>query len=225
MTPDEREDLRYSSGKRNPIALEEHVMFSLLPKSGCSAPKTVLDIGCGVGDVSVKVQELGFQVTGIDFSRVAVEKAKEQGINALHVDVDRDGLAFPDANFDVVWAGDVIEHVFDPLQLFSEMARVVKPDGRILFTVPNDFGLRSRARIALTGRSVQSNVYRSFRQCKHHTFFSRELLEFMLADAGLRAVQMKSVVRIPRIKQLVLDNRKLASWIGRVFIVRAQKRT
>jgi SAM-dependent methyltransferase len=222
MRAEERENERYRAGAENPVEVEEQIMFSLVPHASGSARPTALDIGCGIGTMSLELQRRGYDVTGIDFSEVAVARSREKGVTALVSDVDRDGLKFADAFFDLVWAGDVIEHVFDPVQLLEEAARVLKPSGTFLFTVPNDLTLRSRFQIALTGKSPQSDVYRKFRQCKHHTVFSWELLTYMLEQARLAPRVTRSVCRVPRTgKDIVTGNPRLGSYFGRVFIVAA----
>jgi 2-polyprenyl-3-methyl-5-hydroxy-6-metoxy-1,4-benzoquinol methylase len=223
MKADEREDKLYESGKENEISTEEKILFSFLPKIEAeSTSNKLLDIGCGVGTISKELQNLGYDVMGIDFSSVAVEKAKEKGINAICRDVDGGGLDFPDNHFDVVWAGDVIEHVFDPISLFEEIRRVLKKDGVLLLTTPNDFNLRSRIKIFLKGVSIQSGIYRSKRQCKHHTYFSWELLEYMLEDTGFVCQNFKSIIIPPKSKtEKVTENKTLGIWLGRIFIVKA----
>jgi len=221
MKPEERENWRYSTGADNAIDIEERIMFSLLPKSNRSR---LLDVGCGVGTISLELQKRGFEVYGIDFSSVAVEKAKEKGINAIVCDVDKDGLPFDDGYFDVVWAGDVVEHVFDPMFLFEEMSRVLKPIGKVLLTAPNDLNIFRRTYIFITGKSPQSNIYRKLRQCKHHTMFSLELLKYMLNEARLSPRLIGSVLQRPFSDRKYYSRSKILGLLfGIVFIVDAHK--
>lgn len=221
MRPQDRENWRYSTGSSNPIDLEEKVMFSLLPKHGKGK---LLDVGCGVGTISLELKKRSFEVYGIDFSSIATQKAKEKGINTIECDVDKNGLPFEDNYFNVVWAGDVVEHVFDPIFLLKEMRRVVKPTGKILLTVPNDMNLVKRTYIFITGKSPQSDIYRALNQCKHHTMFSLELLEYMLSEASLSHYHIYSIIKIPRSsKKRFTKSRMLGVLFGSVFIVEAHK--
>lgn len=220
MRADDRENERYANGADNPVEMEEEVMFSLLPDG---RGKSLLDIGCGVGTIGVMLKARGFEYAGIDLSEVGVKRAVQKGLNATVSDIDGDGLRFPDASFDVVWAGDVLEHVFDPIGMLSHVARVLKPGGCLLLTAPNDFSLASRANIFLTGRSVQSNTYRTARQCKHHTSFSWELLEYMLDETGLGISEFRSIVRLPKTRRdWVSGSRTWGRLFGKVFILKAQ---
>lgn len=221
MKPEERENLRYSRGADNPIEMEEEIMFSLLPEAKGGR---LLDVGCGIGTIALELQKRGFDVYGIDLSSVAVEKAKKRGVNAAVCDVDKDGIPFADGYFDVVWAGDVVEHVFDPVFLLQEMARVLKSDGRLLLTVPNNLNIYARTHIFLTGKSPQSHVYRKLKQCKHHTLFSFELLKYMLDEAQLSPKLIGAIIKLPFAKRKRYVESKIAGTLfGSVFIVAAGK--
>jgi len=222
MRPHERENWRYSTGSDNTIGLVERTMFSLLPKSDGGR---LLDVGCGVGTVSLELENRGFEVYGIDFSSVAIEKAKEKGINAMLCDVDAEGIPFEDNYFDVVWAGDILEHVFDPIFLLEEISRVLKPTGKGLISTPNDMNLHRRISIFVSGKSPQSDVYRTRRQCKHHTVMSVELLEYMLSTASLSSYSIGALIRVPKLsRELGYSNNKLLSTLfGRTLIVEAHK--
>lgn len=218
MRADERENERYANGADNPVEKEEEIMFSLLPEA---RGKSLLDIGCGVGTIGLMLKERGFEYVGIDLSEVGVKRAVQKGLNAFVSDIDGDGLKFPDASFDVVWAGDVLEHVFDPIGMLAHVRRVLKPGGSLLLTAPNDFSLASRLNIFLTGRSVQSSTYRTLRQCKHHTSFSWELLEYMLVENGLKVTEFRSIVRLPKTStDRISGNRTWGRLFGKVFIVK-----
>lgn len=216
MTPAERENKRYSSGSINPITLEEEIMFSLLPKSRGK----LLDVGCGIGTISLELQKKGFDVSGIDFSSVGVKMANDIGIKATVCDLDKSGIPFENDFFDVVWAGDIIEHVFDPIFMLKEISRVLKPSGKLLLTTPNDLNLKRRISIFLLGRSPQSGIYRNLGQCKHHTLFSLELLEYMLKEANLGSYSVYSIVKIPKLGiKKYFKGKIIGSLLGSEFII------
>ena len=219
MKPRDRENKRYLFGSDNPIDIEERVMFSLLPKLKGAK---LLDVGCGIGTISLELQKQGFEVYGIDFSSVAIKKAKENGIKAIECDLDKEGIPFEDNYFDVVWAGDIVEHVFDPIFLLKEISRVVKPSGKVLLTTPNDFHLKKRLSVFILGKSPQSDIYRNLGQCKHHTMFSLELLKYMLSQGGLDSHSIHSIIKIPKsnIKRYC-KSKLLGVLFGSVFIIEA----
>ena len=98
-----------------------------------------LDVGCGDGTVTLKLKEiLGAKVArGVDISAQATELAKGKGVEAVQVDLDNQDLPFPADSFGFVLCAEVMEHVFDPGRLLSEIRRVLKPGGLALVTTPN----------------------------------------------------------------------------------------
>lgn len=224
MRPEEREDIRYSKGAENPIEIEERLMFSFLPTVTLNNQQKLLDIGCGIGQISLELKKRGLEVTGVDFSAAAVNKCLAQGLNAIKSDVDKDGLRFADNSFDVVWVSDVIEHVFDPIFLLKETNRVLKKDGKLIFSVPNDFNIYNRTKIFLTGQSIQSKTYKDLGQCKHHTFFSWELLNYMLAKTKFVIDRYYSILRFPKLKrEVIIQRMSLGRIFGKIFIISAHK--
>ncbi len=99
----------------------------------------ILEIGCGIGTVVFELTKQGYNVTGIDISRVAVEYGlhKYQGI---HLEVQpAEEPAFADQTFDVVLSFDLFEHIAQIDRHVSEVRRVLKPGGYYLFQTPNKY--------------------------------------------------------------------------------------
>lgn len=111
-------------------------------------PYNLLDIGCGSGEISKQIANLGFRVYGIDISRRAIKTAKNRGIIAIVGDITNI-FPFKDGFFDYVFAGEVIEHLFDVRHFLLETNRVLKPDGKLLLTTPNLANLSDRIRLLI----------------------------------------------------------------------------
>ena len=221
MKPAEREDNLYRNGKRCQISLEEEVLLEILDNNSPAGSK-VLDIGCGSGEIARVINEKGYAVSGIDFSPVAIELARKQGINSHLADLDS-GIPFDDNTFDIVWAGDVIEHVFDPIFLLNEINRVLVPSGQLLCTIPYDLNIATRLRVFF-GHSYQENVYREYGQYKHHTFFSLPLMKFMLDRVGLKLQDIKYLIRIPKTKIQFGTKSRAMIYFANTMIIRAISR-
>jgi len=91
----------------------------------------VLDLGCRDGALTQAYVD-GNEVVGVDADREALAEAAKLGIETRWADVE-EPFPFEDANFDVVVAGELLEHVREPAALVGEARRVLRPGGRLLF--------------------------------------------------------------------------------------------
>jgi 2-polyprenyl-6-hydroxyphenyl methylase/3-demethylubiquinone-9 3-methyltransferase len=108
----------------------------------------VLDLGCRTGALTQHYAP-GNEVVGVDVDRDALALAQERlGIETHWADVE-DGLPFDDRSFDVVVAGELLEHLADPARVAVEAKRVLRPGGRFVGSVPNSFRLKARIEFAL----------------------------------------------------------------------------
>jgi SAM-dependent methyltransferase len=96
------------------------------------AAPTVLDLGCGEGQISRRLAAAGSSVVGIDLTASQVEEAVRRGGGPAYLRSSVTSLPFADGSFDVVLTCLVLEHVDDLDGAMAEMARVVRPGGRVL---------------------------------------------------------------------------------------------
>jgi 2-polyprenyl-3-methyl-5-hydroxy-6-metoxy-1,4-benzoquinol methylase len=119
--------------------------------------KRLLEIGCGRGDLAcwlVDQPQGPSEIVAADFSITAVQKgqafAAERGLANIKWQIcDIQDIAHPDASFDTVISCETIEHVPHPRKAIGEIARVLKPGGRLLLTTPNYLGTLGLYRIYL----------------------------------------------------------------------------
>ena len=116
--------------------------------------KTVLDLGCRAGAVTQHFVS-GNRVVGVDVDDSALARAAERGIEPVWADGE-EPLPFEDASFDVVVAGEFLEHVRDPETLVAEARRVLRPGGTFVGSVPNAFRFQSRL-LFLLGRPPEDD--------------------------------------------------------------------
>jgi SAM-dependent methyltransferase len=114
----------------------------------------VLDLGCRYGALSRAYLE-GNELLGLDVDREALAEAEKLGIETRWADVEQP-LGLDDASFDVVVAGELLEHVRDPEALVAEVRRVLKPGGRFVGSVPNSYRVKNRLRFLL-GRAPEQD--------------------------------------------------------------------
>lgn len=105
------------------------------------APARVLDAGSGTGDFTERVQRaLAADVVALDLSSRMVELTRARGLEASHGDIE--ALPFADEAFDCVLANRVLYHVPDLTQCLVEIARVLRPGGRLVAVTYSERHLR-----------------------------------------------------------------------------------
>jgi SAM-dependent methyltransferase len=97
--------------------------------------KDVLEIGCGTGVHTRMLAAAGANVAAVDLTPTAVElTTKRLALAGLLADVreaDAESLPFADASFDFIWSWGVIHHSSDTTRVIGEIARVLRPGGRL----------------------------------------------------------------------------------------------
>ncbi|HUX10091.1 MAG TPA: class I SAM-dependent methyltransferase [Terriglobia bacterium] len=154
--------------------------------------KHVLDYGCGDGQHASMIHKTcSSDVVGVDISSRAVELARQRNpALVFHVIEDGKPLPFAKESFDVVFAGDMIEHVIDVEGLVKEWNRVMKPGGRLIVTTPYH-GFVKNVVIALTCFDRHFNP-----RGEHIRFFTVRTLRTCLEAAGFRVADIKYRGRI-----------------------------
>ncbi len=104
-----------------------------LGTNGAAQTRRVLDVGGGAGNMAHHLAHYGV-VTNIEYNPRPIPVAQQRGVTT--VQGSGDALPFPDATFDLVALLDTVEHIPDELGVFAECARVLKPGGVLLVTVP-----------------------------------------------------------------------------------------
>ena len=110
-------------------------------------PGRALDVGCGGGGNTAVLRDLGWQVSGLEYSPVAAPLAARRGLPIVRGDARL--LPFPDQSMDLVMSTDMWEHIDDDEAVANETARVLKSGGRALVAVPCSMKLWSGHDVAL----------------------------------------------------------------------------
>ncbi len=119
-------------------ALTTRFIEPLLDAGGVKAGRKVLDVATGPGYVAAAAVQRGAVATGIDFAAAAVAVAREQYPDIEFKTGSAEKLDFSDYQFDVVLMNFGLLHLARPEQALAEAQRVLRPGGRIAFTVWGD---------------------------------------------------------------------------------------
>jgi ubiquinone/menaquinone biosynthesis C-methylase UbiE len=160
----------------------------------------LLDFGCGSGDITRALAAEGFAMAGIDLSSAMIATARRQsgttGIDWAVAEPGAVALPFADMAFDGALASSVLEYHPDPAAQLAELARVLKPGGVLVFTVPDMSHASRKAEVKWRVLAL-SWVWPVLKLTPRHTYFeylrvsvNRWPLETWLAvarDAGFIA--------------------------------------
>ncbi|MBA3531641.1 MAG: class I SAM-dependent methyltransferase [Ardenticatenales bacterium] len=103
----------------------------------------LLDVGCATGIFLDGMRRLGWQVVGVEPSSSAARYARERfGLPIFKGRLEE--TSFATGAFDVITLWDVLEHIHDPQQTLDEVARLLKPGGLLVFSVPNPDSLEAQ---------------------------------------------------------------------------------
>lgn len=174
-----------------------------------AAGDRVLDVGCGEGWFASELLRAEVRVVGIDVAEEPLRRARERD-PALEVRlVDADGpWPFEDVSFDVVWAGETIEHVADTAGWLSEVRRVLRPGGRLLLSTPAHGRLRV-LRLALSRRAFEAH----FDPCADHLrFYTGAGLTRLLNRFGFQEVSVRAAAGPLAARRLLLARAVRSRW-------------
>jgi len=150
----------------------------------------VLDLGCGEGRFASELQRAGAEVVAVDVAEEPLRRAHSANPTLALSLISAEGeWELPDAAFDVVWAGEVIEHVADTAGWLSEVRRVLRPGGSLLLSTPAHPPLR-RLGLALVPGAWERHLDP---RADHLRFYTRRSLRGLLTDFRFEQLQIRSL--------------------------------
>jgi methionine biosynthesis protein MetW len=191
--------------------------------------KKILDIGCGESIIGQTLKEkYNKDVYGIDLSKALLKVAMRRGIKCLRSDLEQ-GLPYKENSFDVVVAGEIIEHIYDTDHFLEEIKRVVVRGGELILSTPNIASLGSRLSL-LIGKHPLMLETRLKGFSGHIRWFTYQALKELLEDHKFRIIEFcSSHLEIPILawftKKKILRSERLAKIfpkLGMHLIVKAR---
>jgi len=156
----------------------------------------VLDLGCGAGRFVAALRDAGADPVGVEVAEAALTRARAVAPGADLRLLEPDGsIPLDHGSVDLVWCSEVLEHVADGAHLLQEARRVLRPDGRILVTVPFH-GRVQAALVALLRFEAHFDP-----RGQHLRFFTTRSLADSLRAAGFAAPVVRAVGGVPVFRQ------------------------
>lgn len=191
---------------REPAAWAPRLEFLL---EHAPAGARVLDVGCGEGFFTSALRRAGREALGVD---VAAEPLRRARAREPALDLRLVPAAGPwplaDGSFDVVWAGEVIEHVLDTVGWLSEVRRVLRSEGLLVLSTPAHEAL-TRLRLGLCAGAFAAHFDP---RGDHLRFYTRRSLLTLLGDFGLQPTQTRALGGPPGARRVLLVAARRLRW-------------
>ena len=185
---------------------------------------SVLDIGCWDGSIGKLIMKHDNKVYGLENSTTAVVNAREKGIIVNSVNLELDAWPTYPFSFDVVFAGEIIEHVFDTDKFLQNIRGVLKDKGHLVLTTPNIAALGRRLMLLFGLNPLIETTARKY-DGGHIRYFTKKTLFALLQENGFSVKEYCSDVvnfsNSGNIYSSVIP--RICPTLGRSLIVKCEK--
>lgn len=155
--------------------------------------KNILDIGCYDGTFLSLIENKDITLFGIEASDYAVKEAIKKGINVKQFFFDdKAEMPFDDNFFDIIVAGEIIEHIYDTDFFLKEIKRLLKPEGKLIISTPNIASLGRRLFLLVGKNPIIEISPNESDSSGHIRYFTFETLEGLLSKNGFRCLKRQS---------------------------------
>lgn len=175
--------------------------------TGPPAGRRLFDLGCGNGAVAEYLQNLGWDVVGVDPSTEGVAYANEKRSQLnIHVGSAYDDLLAKFGQFQFVVSLEVVEHLYAPRIFAANLYRLLEPGGIAIVSTPYHGYFKNLA-IAITNKF--DGHFTALWDHGHIKFWSVKTLRALLEEAGLDYLDLSLVGRVPPLaKSMVMTVRR-----------------
>ena len=210
-------DANYYKDKSVAYGMSHTRRSRILKLVGNPENKKVLDIGCASGYMGSRLKEAGAYVVGVDISSKAIDIAKGRLNEAYLVEP---GQILPPGNrdlFDIVLLTEVIEHIFDPVPILSEIREHINAGGFLIITPPNFMTWTNRLRFLFGNFRYADQGMFDF---GHIRWFTYQYLKEIIQKSGFK-IEIEEHIIFPGKLTKVL--KFWPSFFASQFVVKARK--
>ena len=197
------------TGVHGDLSVEARARYAYveaLLRADLDPPASVVELGSAPGDQIARLAELGYRATSVDIGESSDswgpgEEGRMQrlladaGVENVTWDLEVTPYPLDSDAFDAVVMTEVFEHLRDyPITSLHEIARILRPGGRLYFTTPNSAYLMNRLRL-LAGRNVQTPLHDwigGIPHARHAREYTFSEVEHLMDLAGLHVVSLTS---------------------------------
>jgi 2-polyprenyl-3-methyl-5-hydroxy-6-metoxy-1,4-benzoquinol methylase len=177
------QELKYFQSSRDVRSLAYQALIGQLPFCLGKQATSLLDVGCGDGMLIEMARQAGIESAGTEISKSLVDLVRERlGEHAI-ISTDLDEL--PQSQYDVITLINVIEHLKNPVEMLTTIARLLKPGGILLVHTINIGGLPAKA-FGVHWHQIEP--------LSHFYYFNYRTLGKMLQKGGLEPVDRFNLI-------------------------------
>lgn len=232
-----------SQPRRQKLLPREHLALQLL-KPYLNTGRRFLDVGCGDGFFLTTVQATvpDIELFGIDRSAHQLTRAEAvlNRADLRNADLDQ-GIPLEDQALDIVYAGETVEHLYNPDLFLKECHRILAPGGVLVLTTPNlcawynrilfllgvqPLFVESSTESSLVGAGLTRSLRRGSVPVGHLRIFNRRAVIDLLERYSFEVVTVQSAVfdAFPVALQMLDKLFTLVPTLGSIFVILARKR-
>lgn len=132
-----------------------------------SKAKSVLDLGCGVSKLLIRLKQIGYETLGIDISEKAIEKLRGHGVDGIAMNVyDLDQL---DGKYDYIVSNHLLEHLYQDEKFIRLCKDKLNKDGTLFIAVPDNMSSPQEAEDHVqmyNSETLKSLMLKVFNNCR-----------------------------------------------------------
>lgn len=178
----------------------------------------ILDIGCATGYLGTEIKNKGNHVAGIEISKQVAKEAEKVLDKVYTFDLQKDWPSeIQKDKYDLAILAEVLEHVFDPVQVLRNIYNTLGENGEIVITTPNILAWPNRIKFLLGQFKYTDQGTFDF---GHIRFFTYDYLKKVLSESSFDLIKENHIIFPGKLTKV------LKHWLGlfaNQFIIKAKK--